>query len=220
MIATDDPAPPSVALAGLRPGTLDRAFAHGVHAAFRHQPGAQHIASEFALAWLSAVLHAVRPRTVLEIGAGIGTVTRALLEHPCRVGRVWSTENDGYCRARLRENLDTRHADRFGLLAPGGEHVPGPCDLVVVDGPFGEGDLGAFGPGTVCFVEGSRTPMRRAIAAHLAASGLACRFHNHHQGIRWLDLRWRRGADGRRRPVFKLWRRRKGCWIGAVTAAD
>src|SRR5689334_12958041 len=75
----------------------DRTFGKSVHAEFKRHPGAEHIASQIALAYLSACLRSFRPRKVLELGAGIGTITYALLKHPCELEHVVATESDAHC---------------------------------------------------------------------------------------------------------------------------
>jgi hypothetical protein len=94
----------------IRPTREDRAFAAEIYRRYKAKPGSEHIATEVALIYLSACLRIYRPRTVVEFGAGIGTMTDALLSHPCGVERVISTEHDKFCLGELAYNL--RHHDR------------------------------------------------------------------------------------------------------------
>lgn len=87
----------------VEPSALDWAYAKSVYDEFSQKPGAQHIASEFALAHLGAVLNKVKPNSVLEFGAGIGTITHFLLKHPANIGHVTTTENNPYCLDQLIE---------------------------------------------------------------------------------------------------------------------
>jgi predicted O-methyltransferase YrrM len=72
----------------IEPSEADWAFAKSIRDEFKRKPGSQHIASEFALAYLSALLNKVKPDSVLEFGAGIGTVTYFLMKHPANISRA------------------------------------------------------------------------------------------------------------------------------------
>lgn len=77
----------------------DKRFASEVHSRFSSKSGSERIATKFALAHLSAVLNKYKPMDVIEYGAGIGTVTYALLSHPVGIKKLTTTEQNDFCLA-------------------------------------------------------------------------------------------------------------------------
>jgi SAM-dependent methyltransferase len=203
----------------IEPNEADWSLARDVHRRFSEEPGAGHIATDFALAHLGAVLNQARPLHVLEFGAGIGTITHFLLNHPIRVARVVATEENAFCIDQLAKNIGDGYAGRYELVTDPSRldfndiHY----DLVVVDGLLAIEQYKALTLGTICFVEGSRTPTRRAINEALAVQNLTCLFVNFNRGTRYFHFSMDEDpATGRRRPKFKLRKVLKGCWIGKV----
>ena len=207
----------------ISPTDADWALAREVHGAFAPKPGARHIASAFALAHLSAVLNSERPDSVLEFGAGIGTITHFLLQHPSQVTRVTATEENQFCIQQLAKNIGARFAGRYELvtevggLSANNSHY----DLVVFDGLLEPDQYKVVTLGTTCFVEGSRTSTRRELNEQLASRGLNCPFVNYNRGTRYLNFYMREDPEtGRRRPKFKFRKVLKGCWVGKVGASE
>lgn len=64
-----------MAVLSFRPNEEDWAVAESVHTRFLARPGAGHIASPYALAHLAAILRQAEINSVVEFGAGIGTLT-------------------------------------------------------------------------------------------------------------------------------------------------
>jgi hypothetical protein len=160
-----------------------------LHWRFRPLPGSDYVASGFAL---GAIIHLVerrRPASILEVGAGIGTLTTAIAESADRVGLHGShvaIEEIDFCLEQLAANLGDR-LDRIVVL-PRSADLPddvAPFDLVVIDGGATTDLLpedrhrwtadderaevrawiGRLAPGAVVLVENERAPQRRWIEA-------------------------------------------------------
>ena len=205
------------------PTVEDETLALEIYRKFRRRPGAERIASAFALAHLAAILRQRRPRSVLEIGAGIGTVTALLLEHPSGVDRVVATENHPFCLEQLECNLDPGSRGRLRLVETEESfaEVEGPFDLLIIDGNWNWPAVAErLREGAVCFAEGQRRWEREALDVALRRHRLGCAFDGHIQGYRFV-LDWRFRSPARRiapLPRLRLGRRPvKGCWIGEVT---
>jgi hypothetical protein len=203
----------------ISPTDADWAFANEVHGAFVAKPGAQYIATAFALAHLSAVLNSERPHTVLEFGAGIGTITQLLLQHPSHISHVTATEKNPFCVQEFAKNIGAHYAGRYELVTEIDRLLllNKRYDLVVIDGLLEPDQYKLITLGTTCFVEGSRTPTRRELNEQLANRGLNCPFENYNRGTRYFSFYMRHDSDtGQRSPKFKFRRVLKGCWIGKV----
>ena len=81
-------------------------------------PGSEHIASEASRQYLAACLRLFKPAKVLEMGAGIGTITETVLSHPCGVSELLSTEANPFCLKSLRESLRDFEAGRLTEFPP------------------------------------------------------------------------------------------------------
>jgi precorrin-6B methylase 2 len=208
----------------IRPSLRDRWFARRLHARYSAKPGSEHIASRVALAYLSACLRVYRPRTVIECGAGIGTITDALLSHWSGVERVVSIERNDFCLGELAKNL--RRTDRLTLITQAANLslLTNSADMIVADGQYGtEEAFRTARPGTIIFAEGNRRNLRADCQALLAARNLAVTFNElgvsyvHHRKLRRSRVRRVRGLV----PIWKLItstkRLSKGCWIGVVS---
>lgn len=206
----------------VEPTEADWDFAKSVHEEFSKKPGAKHIASEFALAYLSAVLSKVKPSAVLEFGAGIGTITYSLLKHPSNVGHVTTVENNPFCLEQFATNIPQEYSDRYDLIEDDTGLTPGKqaFDLVIVDDSVKEQNYAYLDNGMTCFVEGTRSANRREIQSELASRGLRCDFVNYNRGMQYFSLVMRRSKKaGIPYPKFRLRKIRKGCWIGTVEPA-
>jgi hypothetical protein len=174
----------------------DRRFAAEVHRLFSAKPHSQHIASRFALAHLAALVRGREFRSVLEFGAGIGTMTYLLLSR-LPTATVECTERNETCLAALSVNIPESLRGR--LIVHSNGTVPNRAfDLIIVDGKANLN--GCLKPGTVCFIEGDRTQARAQIGAFFV-----------HYRPGWRDITWR--MTRLRFPVPNFG---KGCWIGRV----
>ena len=192
---------------------LDRKLAASIHKEFKSRPHSQYIASEFALYHIASLLSTHKIQSVLEIGAGIGTITRLLLVHPKRPPRVLSTENNPVCFSELRKNLSD--LDKEGWTVVGGHDdidLTKTFDLVIFDGDIKFDRLSPlFKDGVWCFVEGSRLGTRNDFANSLRQNGLNIEFKNYLPGGRKFYFRKIDKLFGLPIPWLK---KIKGCHIG------
>jgi protein-L-isoaspartate O-methyltransferase len=201
----------------------DRTLAADIHRLFSAKPDSEHIASKFALAHLAAILRTHKIGSVLEIGAGIGTMTYLLLSMLPDSVAVVCTEANELCLAALDENLPREVRNRL-MVHRDAHLVERAFDLVVIDGSVDGVTAALFRPGSVCFAEGKRAKERRKIQQLLNERQMACAFTNYlpwsfqfvRQRIEWRPLRVRLKAWlGIEKPLPAI-TRRKGCWVGRV----
>jgi len=118
--------------------------ARDIYSHFKQLPGSQYIATEKAIKGLIKWLKRHRPKAVLEVGAGIGTLTFACVaalsegsegSDKLSPSRLISIEPNDFCRSALRENLRDQWG-RFELIRGLTElsAKPGPFDFVIIDG--------------------------------------------------------------------------------------
>src|SRR5262245_10272146 len=132
---------------------------------FKAKEGSEHLANRVAIEAVLQTVRQLKPRKVLEIGAGIGTVSYAVLKHTD--AELVAVEHNEFCRQEMRKNLAGL---RSYTVCDYGDIRPQQYDLVVVDGGSGEG-LDGGGPGfteyalsggaKVVFVEHNRFEQRR-----------------------------------------------------------
>src|SRR5687768_1181956 len=124
--------PAHVASAGVDV-TLD---ARAIYERFRSYPGSQYIAKAGAIQGVIEQLTARRPTRVLEVGAGIGTLTYTILATLERIGqraRMVSIEHDRFCLDALPRNVGPA-LDRVEIYADTSGLEPAAFDFVIVDG--------------------------------------------------------------------------------------
>lgn len=204
----------------VHPKQKDRELAREVYNLFRDKPGAQHIASEFALAHLSSVIDAEKPRRVLEMGAGIGTITYLLCHHQSRPENIISTEENDFCLEQLGKNLPRENLNGLEIVTSPSDiaDLDKPFDVIIFDSSHDEIDIShLMKEGTVCFIEGSRKPTRNTIQRRLKNAGLRCDFTNHPRGRKFFHVFTRKwNVLGLSIPKVKFFKSIKGCWIGKV----
>jgi len=148
-----------------------------VYEKFKALPGSQHIAGVVTLKRISEIVDELQPKRVLELGAGIGTITYLLLA--TTNAHVDTYEPNEFCISALTENL-SGFKDRYTLLTSYKQLPPESAyDLVVIDGGAGSQDdtgymraayliLLSLDTVRVVIVEGHRkgqnTYVRRALA--------------------------------------------------------
>lgn len=204
----------------IEPGREDWALAGEVYDLFRRKPGAEHIASRFALAHLSSILSMQKPCRVLEMGAGIGTITYLLCHHPCSPERIVSTEENDFCLQQLETNIPQSCLKRIELITNPVDIslLKEKFDMIIFDSQHDDIDItNILGEGTVCFVEGSRKPTREAIQRMLENIGMRCEFTNHAQGKKAFHVSTKKwNILGLSIPKVRFFKNIKGCWIGVV----
>lgn len=193
----------------IKPTSDDWRLARDIHKRFSRKTGSKHIATKFALAHLSAVLRTTEIRSVLEFGAGIGTISYLLLsELPDNV-KVECTEHSAFCRTQLLHNIPPGLYDRLVIHETKAPMLTKQFDLVIIDGSAFV-NASCLGDGSLCFVEGTRKVARDKIQRSLAERNLTCNFQNYMVGNR---IVWRMTRFHVPRPRLK---HIKGCWIGRV----
>jgi Methyltransferase small domain len=190
----------------------DRQKAREVHALFSAKPHSEHIASEFALAHIAAVVRANAVSSVLEFGAGIGTVTYLLLSVLPEAATLDCVEADELCLDSLETNLPIEMRDRLTIHRNGRAPKKRSFDLVIIDGKIGL-RFDFLEVGSICFAEGNRSKARRALERSLNERGLMCRFTNYPHWS-WPPS-WQKSRFGL--PVPSM--RQRGCWVGRVERA-
>jgi hypothetical protein len=196
-------------------------LARDIYAEFKAKPESQHIAKEFALVELSKLIERIKPRHVLEIGAGIGTITKLLMTHPDRPERLTVTEAHPVCLRELEQNLKGLSRAGFLLVQAASElDISADYDLVIFDGTLdGEQQYAVFKLGTWCFVEGSRGRTIEQLKLNLQRRHLTINIEQHRPGGNKLKFLSARRVFGMRLPAIKV-KPIKGCSIGQVIALN
>ena len=194
----------------IKPEPQDWELAREVHALFAAKVGATHIASDFALAHLAALLRQRPITSVAEFGSGIGTITYLLLKRLPRGTRIVCAERDAWCRQQFDQNIPAAERDRIELMPEGRPVHRNTFDLIVIDGPIGQEAPFAH-EGSIVFVEGNRATAWSRLQPDLARRGLACTLT--HYPARGFRIRWRMSRFGLSLPSLGI---QKGCWIGVV----
>lgn len=138
--------------------------ANQIWASFKEKPGSQHIASRVAVAALMKWLKREKPKSVLEIGAGIGTLTYTTIRTLNSVFQradftLISTENNEFCLQELDKNL-ADYKDQFMVVQSVSElpETPSTFDFIITDGGMYDDDslFSRLGNRSFIFVEGNR----------------------------------------------------------------
>ena len=210
----------------VEPSNWDRSYAEWVHKGYLHKPGSEKIASIPALTYLSACLRTFKPKSILELGAGIGTMTDFILTHPFRPSTFWTVEQNDFCQNALKVNLAHHNPDRYTVLTTLKElaaaDIGGNVDLYVGDGGFyvPEEMRGAHS-GTVFFAEGDRRKLRAMFTESLPEDWHV-QWREYGVTYRWRLIHWHR-VDWLNKYLpykhlpFPGKVRVKGCGIGQVS---
>ena len=147
-----------------------------IHALFSKQIGAYAIATPININAIIAFCVSKKPKRVLELGGGIGTLTYCVLNYSEAIVEVY--EENGFCREKLRQNLN-RWSERV-VLKKSYAQTPNltDYDLVMIDGPdsvtIEERDrltyqvLGGLRNIRSFFIEGSRYSQRQLAQSKMA----------------------------------------------------
>ncbi len=206
-----------VPLLELQATQQDRELASEIFEKFSKKEGSQYIATKGALTWLYACLRTYRPKNILELGPGIGTITEVLLNHFTNIEKVVATEDNQYCLKVLPHNLTLGNDPRLIIVTKPTEldALNFSADMIIGDGGFySEEEFKCAKEGTIVFCEGIRTKLREGFSKSLATRHLKIEFT--HFGGMPLRLRIRKKFGI---PVPRLYRdQKRGCWIGIVTS--
>jgi len=188
----------------IRTVDADRVLGEAVHLAFSAKPGGESTPSAFALSGLSAVVTKHRPRTVFDCRAGIGAMTRLLLDHPHPTDRIVALEGDEASLRGFAKNIPAdprvRLVTNMGDLLIAGHGL----DLIICDkGIDVLLPLLGISERTRFFFDSNREPERRALSTFLSSRNLRLdQRHYPRFGLRWLP-----------RP-----RRVEGFWLARVAS--
>lgn len=199
----------------ISPNDEDWKLAREVHSLFKAKPGSDHIASDFALAHFSALVRVHPVKSVLEFGAGIGTMTYLLLSR-LPDARIVCAERNEWCREQFEANIPADWRPRVTLLPVGRPRIDEVFDLAIVDGPVSRKCM-FLRAGSFCFGEGNRGVAKREILDALSKDGMTCDVTMFQNDAGPWKLRWQMTRFGFKRPMLK--RKKKGCWIGRVERA-
>lgn len=92
---------------------MDDDYATAVRDKYLVQSGSEQIASLISIQTLISLLQSKRPDEVLELGAGIGTLTQVILEKS--KARLTSVENNEWCQNKLEANMNNLRT--FSLMS-------------------------------------------------------------------------------------------------------
>jgi hypothetical protein len=170
-----------------------------VHWRFRPLPGSNFVASGFALGAVIDLVERRRPGSILEVGAGIGTLTTTIAEAAERGGLAptqIAIEEIEFCLDQLRTNLGPL-TERIQIVRRAVDIGPdvAPFDLVVIDGGattdllpedragWTAADeraevaswIGRLAPGAIVMVENERAAQR----GHIEAEATRPFLHEH-----------------------------------------
>lgn len=100
-------------------------------------PGSDYIASEFALYQILKLVNFYRPKNILEIGSGIGTIPDTILKFSMNKGyqtNYLGTENVEFCLNQIPINLGHNYKDLkiYSNLSKIPKHYK--FDLIIIDG--------------------------------------------------------------------------------------
>jgi hypothetical protein len=196
----------------------DDALANEIHRRFSAYEGSQHIASPASLRWFAAILRTFQPANILELGAGIGTMTEMMLIDRYATSRVFTTETDAFCLEALKKNLSKPNDPRLQILTSENDlrKIQVPLDLIVGDGGFYSPlEFENSKEGTVLFFDGSRSKLRAIAQETLARKGLECEMKQLGTNSKMVwDVKHVFGL-----PIPFRRKQRDTCWVGGVERA-
>lgn len=135
-----------------------------LHAKFATAEGSDQIASRFACEGLAWWLAWRRPRVIVEVGGGIGTLSAIIWRMSGYTSKLdWTViEPNAWCWGQWEQNVGvsgTRVHKMMNWYAP-----KAPVEFLVLDGGTQQEDYYArLAPRAVVFVEGNRFPQRQVL---------------------------------------------------------
>jgi precorrin-6B methylase 2 len=141
--------------------------------------GSDQIATKLALRLIADYLDDSNPKTILEIGSGIGTITELLVDK-CPEATIYCFEINEWCLTQLRRNV-TKINDHIIDSQEELLELDRQIDLVVIDDLLDKKTtfnlITNTSPSAV-FIEGHRRQQRLFVMQAIKASGKSFRFKN------------------------------------------
>lgn len=104
---------------------------------FSKLPGNQHIANLFAIEKILDILKIHRPKKILEVGLGIGSISYSILDYNYIKNKsieYYGTEANDFCLKALSKNLGKYHDQIIILDNVAQIEKPGYFDMIIIDG--------------------------------------------------------------------------------------
>jgi len=153
-----------------------------IHSEFALQLGSEQIAQKAGLRLLGKLVTENELNRIIEIGSGIGTISKFILRLPNpEQKKVFCFEVNGWCQERLQTNLQD---ENYVLLSTTSEllQIKDAIDLVIVDDFIDQADtlelLRNTKPREV-FIEGHRRKQRLYFLKGMKQLGMNPRFRNY-----------------------------------------
>lgn len=140
----------------------------GVFDKFSKMPRSENIATSAAIKALLGILKKEKPKMVLELGGGIGTLSYLLLKHSGAYVDIY--EDLSFCIEALRENLREFNS-QYSIVTSYDDPTPhNHYDLIIVDGGTMEFYVRMIKDLTfkTIFIEGTREKTRRVLRRELS----------------------------------------------------
>lgn len=160
----------------------------------------RHIATQSALTCLAQLLTDKRPKKVVELGGGIGTISHLMWRHDCQPALVATLEDSPICLPAL--TALAIWTGPWKIVQSPTELTGYQADLLIVDGgTLTPPELNVIRNSTIIFCEGNRDKERAIITRWCIENRLNLTFAN--EFVERLD-----------RPDTS----EKSCWIGTATS--
>jgi precorrin-6B methylase 2 len=195
------------------PNEFDKEYGARFYRIYKKKLGSKWMATEQALIYLSACLRKFKPMTILELGAGIGTMTDAILSHPYHPKLLYTVEQNEFCLEQLTLNCSHHPRNKYNVLTTKTDIINSRLDLDLIVGDGGFKIMEEFRGtklGTVFFVEGKRIGIQNMFKEYLP-SNWTIDFKEY--GVTY---KWSKGKIYRLGIPWPRIHRKKGCWIGQV----
>ncbi|HEX7861992.1 MAG TPA: class I SAM-dependent methyltransferase [Verrucomicrobiae bacterium] len=154
---------------------------------------------------------------ILELGAGIGTMTEMMLMGNYGAKTVFTTESNDFCLNALQKNLTNPKDPRLHILTTESDlnKITKPLDLIVGDGGFYSPlEFQNSKPGTILFFDGNRSKLRTIAHDTLTKKQLKCEMQKLGNDEKIAVWRFKHVLGIPLIPTRK--KQRVSCWIGFV----
>jgi len=149
---------------------------------FENKAGATEIATREALRIIEAWVLKLAPKAVIEIGSGIGTITRLVCMAAGPNAKIIAYEKNDWCRKRFWENVHFTNVELCENLLDLYRLQSINIDLIIVDDFLNKSETNQlvvkFEP-KIIFIEGHRRMQQLYFAKSLHESGMSFKYKNH-----------------------------------------